>query len=434
MNSSDQINLSFLYYHLAMSTGIETDIALLRSNAGPYADMLAGDNSFYLPSAVPEVLSMAMAAGTRVEVTPRTSINAYGSTSIFEINQQLPEICRFSLNITASAITHNGTYCYYTENWLQQLNQLIRYKDNNYGQLITYTPEVLIDEFRLLPPSEQEAVADQYMLGLSQAQRASLATNGYSQVIPLPSWVTERPSHLLRAQQLGCPMNIELTLAPLNTLINTDATTFSGTITLSMTFVGRISQPRERSIAAATINTDIGTTMQVRNYFYYEIGKIPAGTQQISFDLQIIKGPVRAVDLFFRLWNDVHGSTLVPIQNEYTRFLPAYKPDFFEMKSGTQYIVQRIAMSTVCRDNRTYLHSKSYPEYDGGLARIDFADRPDDDLKYNSGYLDFNFAGIPVITFWFNVATAADISFGVLAKTTGWLNHTRGNIRPISNN
>jgi len=417
-----------------MSTGLDTDLALLRANAGPYADMLTGENSFYLPSVVPELLAMSPAAGTRVDVSPKTSINTYGATSIFEITQQLPEISRFTLNIVSSAITHNGTYCYFTENWLQQLFTLIRYKDNNFGQLLTYVPEVLIDEFRLLPITEQAHQADQYQLGLSQAQRATLASSGYNAQIPIISWITERPSYLLRAQNLGCPMNIELTVAPLNTLINTDATTFSGTLTFTMTYVGRISSPPERNLTAAIINTDVGTTMQVRNYFYYEIGRIPAGTSQINFQLDVVKGPVRALDLFFRAWNDVHGSTLVPIQNEYTQFLPQYKPDFIEIKSGTQYLVQRIAMSMLCRDNRAYGHCRSLPEYLGGIARLDFADRPDDDTKYASGYIDFNFVGIPIITMWFNTPTAVDISFGVLAKTTGWLNHTRGNLRPISNN
>jgi len=41
-----------------MSTGLDTDLALLRANAGPYADMLTGENSFYLPSVVPELLAM----------------------------------------------------------------------------------------------------------------------------------------------------------------------------------------------------------------------------------------------------------------------------------------------------------------------------------------------------------------------------------------
>ena len=439
MKSIDFFDRTFypsgLSYSLIMSTGIETDLALLRSNAGPYADMLSGDNSFYLPSVTPEILSMALAAGTRVEVTPRSSINTWGTTTIFEINQQLPEIARFTVNLTVSPITHNGTYLYWCENWLQQIFQYIRYKDNNFGQLIIYTPEDLIDEFRLLPITEQEHVADQYQLGLTQAQRSTLAAAGFTANFPLPSWICERPSHLLRAQMLACPMTIELAIPALNTLINTDATTVAGgTITITLTYVGRISTPAERNITAAVINTDVGTTMQVRNYFYYEIGRIPAGTTSITFQIDVIKGPVRALDLFFRAWNDVHGSTLTPIQNEYTRFLPQYKPDYLEIKSGTQYMVQRIATRIINRDNRAYLHSRSHPEYMGGLVRIDMADRPDDDLKYNSGYLDFNFAGVPVVNLWFNSATTQDISFGILAKTTGWLNHTRGNIRPISNN
>lgn len=417
-----------------MSTGIDTNLAVLSSNSGPYADLLSGRASFYLPLVVPDVVGMAMAVGTRLEIQPKTSLNTYGSTSIFEINLQLPEIVRFNLNITASAITHNGTYCYYTENWLQEILALIRYKDNNFGQLITYSPEVLIDEFRLLPFTEQLHHADLYQLGTSIAHRSTLASSGYTARIPLPSWLQERPSHLLRAQNLGCPMSIELQIANLNTLLNTDATTFSGTITLTLSLVGRISSPNERSAAAAIINTDRGSTMQVRNYFYYEIGKIPIGTQQINFQLDVIKGPVRALDMFFRSWNDVHGSSLTPIQNEYTRFFPQYKPNSLEIKTGTQYIVQRIDTDILCRENRTYGHSRSIPEYLGGLVRIDFADKPDDDLKYNSGNIDFNFVGIPIITLWFNSPTTQEISFGVLAKTTGWLNHTKGNLRPISNN
>lgn len=412
---------------------ISSDINVLRSLVGPYNDLLTGNNSIYLPSPMPEVISMAMQVGTRVDVTPRTLGNQYGQMVTFEINQQLPEVRRFNVNVTCSAITHNGTYLNLCSNFLQQVFSLVEYKDPNYGSLQTYTPEVLIDEFRLLPYTEQLHVANQYQLGLSTAQRSSLAASGFTATIPLLSWIMERPSQLLRAQNLDSPMQIQLTVAPLNSLVNTDATTISGTITLTMTFVGRIPTESERQRTSMIINTPDGQMMQMRDYYYQELQRIPAGTLgTIAVSLQVIKGPVRALDLFFRAYNGVHGSTLTPIVNEYVSFLPAYKPASLQIKTGNEYICQNITSNLLTQDERTYLHTQSVPEQD--IVRIDFADMPDKDLKCNSGYLDFNFLGYPQIELTFPVATTVDISFGVLAKTTAFLQHARGTIRAISSN
>lgn len=412
---------------------ISTDINVLRSLIGPYNDLLSGSNSFYIPSPMPEVLSMAMQAGTRVDVTPRTLGNSYGQMVTFEINQQLPEIKRFNVNATISPITHNGTYLEICPNFLQQLFQLVEYKDPNYGSLQTYTPEVLIDEFRLLPYTEQLHMADVYQLGLSSAQRSSLAAAGFTATFPLPSWIMERPSQILRAQNLDSPMQIQLTLAPLNTLVSTDATTITGTVTLTMTFIGRIPTESERAQTAAIINTTNGQMMQMRDYYYQEIQRIPAGTiGTVAIPIDVIKGPVRALDLFFRAYNDVHGSTLSPIVNDYTRFLPAYKPFAFQIKTGNEYICQYITSALMTRDEPAYLHSQSVPNQD--IIRVDFADCPDKDLKINSGYLDFNYLGKPQIELIFNVATPVDISFGILAKTTAFIQHARGTIRAISSN
>jgi len=376
---------------------------------------------------------MAMQAGTRVDVTPRTLGNSYGQMVTFEINQQLPEIKRFNVNATISPITHNGTYLEICPNFLQQLFQLVEYKDPNYGSLQTYTPEVLIDEFRLLPYTEQLHMADVYQLGLSSAQRSSLAAAGFTATFPLPSWIMERPSQILRAQNLDSPMQIQLTLSPLNTLVSTDATTITGTVTLTMTFVGRIPTESERAQTAAIINTPNGQMMQMRDYYYQEIQRIPAGTiGTVAIPIDVIKGPVRALDLFFRAYNDVHGSTLSPIVNDYTRFLPAYKPFAFQIKTGNEYICQYITSALMTRDEPAYLHSQSVPNQD--IIRVDFADCPDKDLKINSGYLDFNYLGKPQIELIFNVATPVDISFGILAKTTAFIQHARGTIRAISSN
>ena len=95
--------------------GISTDISVLRSLVGPYNDLLSGDNSFYIPTPMPAVLRMALQAMTRVDVTPRTIGNQYGQMYTFEINQQLPEIKRLNINFNCSAITHNGTYCYFSK-------------------------------------------------------------------------------------------------------------------------------------------------------------------------------------------------------------------------------------------------------------------------------------------------------------------------------
>jgi len=413
--------------------GISTDISVLRSLVGPYNDLLSGDNSFYIPTHMPAVLRMALQAMTRVDVTPRTIGNQYGQMYTFEINQQLPEIKRLNINFNCSAITHNGTYCYLTENFLQQVIALLEYKDPNYGSLQTYTPEVLIDEFRLLPYTEQLHVANQFLLGLSVPQRASLAASGFAATIPLSCWINERPGQILRAQNLDSPMQIQVTIAPLATLLNTDATSISGTITLTMTFVGRIPTEAERQHTASIINTVDGQLMQMRDYYYQVFQRIPAGTTgTIAIPIDAIKGPVRALDLFFRAWNDVNGSTLTPIQNEYTNFLPAYKPNSLQIKTGNEYICQSITSNLLTRDERTYNHTQSVPEQD--IVRIDFADCPDKDLKVSSGYLDFNYLGKPQIELTFTTPTPVDISFGILAKTTAFIQHARGTIRAVSSN
>lgn len=413
--------------------GISTDINVLNSLIGPYNDMLTGMESFYLPTPMPQVISMVMAVGSRVDVTPRTIGATFGQMTTFEISQQMPEIQRFNINAQISAITHNGTYCYLTENFSQQLFSLIEYKDPNYGSLQTYTPEVPIDEIRLLPYTEQLHVADQFLLGLSVGARSTLASTGFQLTYPLPCWINERPGQILRAQNLDSPMQIQLTIAPLATLINTDATTFTATLTLTMTFVGRISTDEERRDWMAVINSPKGQMMQMRDYYYQEMQRLPAGTVgTVTIPIDVIKGPVRALDLFFRAWNDVHGSTLAPVQNEYTRFLAAYKPYSLQIKTGNEYICQSITSRLLLTDERTYKHTKSVPEAD--LVRIDFADCPDLDLRYNTGYLDFNFLGKPQIELVFNTPLPVDVSFGILAKTTAFIQHARGTIRALSSN
>ena len=76
---------------------------------------------------MPQVQSLALAAKQRVDITPQTIGQSFGQKYTFEINQQLPEIEHILVNVTISALTFNGTYCYYAENFLQQLLALIEY-------------------------------------------------------------------------------------------------------------------------------------------------------------------------------------------------------------------------------------------------------------------------------------------------------------------
>lgn len=413
--------------------GITTDISVLRSLIGPYNDLLSGDNSFYIPTAMPAVLRMALQAMTRVSMGPRTIGNQYGQMYTFEIRQEVPEIKRLNLNFAISAITHNGTYCYLTENFLQQIISLLEYKDPNYGSLQTYVPEKLVDEFRTLDYTNQLDVANKFLLGLSIPARATLASTGFIATIPLSSWISERPGQLLRAQNLDSPMQIQLTVAPLNSLVNTDATTITGTITLTMTLVGRIPTEAERQHTSSIINTMDGQLMQMQDFYYQVFQRIPAGTTgTVAIPIDAIKGPVWELVLFFRAWNDVNGSGLTPVQNEYTNFLPAYKPYSIQIKTGNEYICQTITTQQLIGDERGYNYPSSVPESD--LVRVSFADCPEKINKIASGYLDFNYLGKPQIELTFNTATPVDISFGILAKTTAFIQHARGTIRAVSSN
>lgn len=409
-----------------------TNVNLFRANIGIYNNLLTSFFTVYAPNTLPSVQSLALAAKQRTDITPITLGQNFGQKYTFEINQQLPEIESILVNATFSPLTYNGTYCYYAENFVQQLIQLIEFRDPANGQIQTYSPEVSIADYRDMKITEQAHYARQFLLGLPIATRAGFCANGVSTTFELPSWLRERYENTMRAQNLDVPLLIDLTLAPLNTLINTDSTLpVTGTITLTMTFMGRIPTEAERNTTAAVINSKDGQLMQIADGFYQSYQTIPAGfSGSITFPIDAIKGPVYSLVLFFRAQNDVQGSGLTPVQNEYTNFLQSYKPDNIEIKSGNEFILQNIQTTRLTRDDRRFFYPSSMPTSD--LVYITFAEFPELCKKLNSTYLDFNFIGKAQMTVFYQNPTAVAINVGILARTNIFITHQAGTIKAVT--
>ena len=409
-----------------------TNVNLFRANIGIYNNLLSSFFTVYAPSTLPQVQSLALAAKQRVDVSPITIGSAFGQKYTFEINQQLPELEQILVNVTISPLTYNGSYCYYAENFIQQLLALIEYRDPANGQIQTYTPEVLISDYRSMKITEQEHVARQQLLGLPIATRAGFCANGVSTTFELQSWFRERYENTMRAQNLDVPLLIDLTVANLGNLINTDSTLpVTGTINMTLTYCGRIPTEAERNTTAAVINSKDGQLMQIKDTFYQNYLTIPAGfSGSTTIAIDAIKGPVYELDLFFRAQNDVQGSGLTPVQNEFTNFRADCKPDTIEIKSGNEFLLQNIATIRLTRDDRRFFWGSSLPTSD--LVCITYAEFPELACKLNSTYLDFNFLGKSQLTLFYQNPTPVAIQVGVLARTNVFIQHQAGTIKAVT--
>ncbi len=411
---------------------MSTDVNLFRADVGPTNDLLTSLKSVWTATAYPTIESMALAANVRVSVSPKTIGNSYGTQYIFEINQQMPEISRINAEVTCSAITYTGgTYLYIVDDFVSRIFQNIEYKDPNYGTLQTYAPDWAVTEYRKLTYAQQQQTQLEYLYNLTDGARSTLAAAGFSFTYELPSWFRERLENTLRCQNIDVPMQIVLSINALNSLVATDGTNPTGTITINLTFCGRIPTEAERNTTAAIINSPDGQLMQIRDYFYQEYANIPQGTiGAFTVPIDAIKGPVWCLDFYFRAYSDVHGNTGSPLTNNYTNFDPTYKPLSIQIQTGNENVLQQINTVQLTLDERRIRYPDSVPEQD--VVRVNLCEFPQSANCTNTSYLDFNYLGKPVAILNFLTATPVAISFGVGAQTNVFLQHQGGTMRAVT--
>ena len=409
------------------------DVGLLKANVGPYTSLFNSEESVWVPNAYPSLDRLAMVAQQRVLVPPVTVGNSYGQQYIFQINQQVPEIYRIALEIKLSPVTATGaTYLLFCDAFVEYLVQNVEFKDPNYGTIQNYMPDFRYQDYLLLKPAQQQQYAQQTYLNQPDSVRSTLAQKGCFLTYPLPSWFQERFENTLRAQNIDVPLNIVVTLNNLNSLLQTDGTNPAGTITsMNMIFYGRIPTEAERNTTAAVINSEAGQLMQIRDPFEFEAQQIPTGTSgTVAIPIDAIKGPVTDLLLFFRPWTGVHGSTGTPLTNDYTNFDPTLKPQSLYIQTGNEYVQQPVWVNQLLTD----YHRDKFPGCyaDQSIVRISFAEFPEKWKSVNSGYLDFNYLGKPVLYLYYPTATTQNISLYIMAITNVFIQQQGGTLRAVT--
>jgi hypothetical protein len=370
-----------------------------------------------------------------VELSASNSTNMYATTRQFNFQQNLPEGTMVTAGCQVSPITvTGGTYLSIVDYFGIWWNTNTYWKDNSQGQIQTYVPEQIYVE--LLTDdmfTRQQGKIRQFMGNLSNAVRSTLAAAGFYMEVEIPSWWNERPENTFRLQQTDTPISCNITINALNALIQSDGTNPQGTINVTMNIYGRLPTEAERNTTAAVINSPDGQLLQLRDAVYQEIVKIPTGTVGLfTAAIDIFKGPIWALNLFFRAYSDVHGSYSTPFTNNYTNFDNSYKPDSFEIKSGNENIIQRVNTLRMLKENRLYKWSSSLPEEE--IVHVNLCEFPDKFLTVNSSWLDFSFLGKPIINLYFDVPTTVDISFGILAQSNILAQHQAGAFKSITSN
>lgn len=412
---------------------MSTDVGLLKANVGPYVSLFNSEQSVWVPNAYPSLERLAMVAQQRVIVPPVTVGNSYGQQYTFQINQQVPEIYRMTLELALSGVTvTGGTYLLFCDAFLQYLVQNVEFKDPNYGTIQNYMPDYQYQDWLMMKPAQQQQYAAQTYLNQPDGVRATLAKNGCFLTYPFPSWFQERFENTLRAQNIDVPLNIVVTLNNLNSLLQTDGSNPLGTITsMNLVFWGRIPTEAERNTTAEVINSEAGQLMQIRDPFEFEAPQIPIGTiGTVAIAIDAIKGPVTDLLLFFRPWSGVHGNTGSPLTNDYTNFDPTLKPQSIYIQTGNEYVLQPIWTNQLLTD----YHRDKFPccYSDQSIVRISFAEFPQKWKSVNSGYLDFNYLGKPVIYLYFPAATTQNISLYIMAVTNVFIQHQGGTLRAVT--
>lgn len=265
---------------------------------------------------------------------------------------------------------------------------------------------------------------------LTDGQRTSLASTGFTYRYILPGWWNNSPKKTIRAQNIDVPLQIQLAVQNLANLVQTDGTNPTATISaISLYFEGRVTTEAERNTTGAIINSPDGQLMQIEDGIAYHMPKIPAGTVQWSTPIDVIKGPVTELDLWFRIFSQVNGGTNNP---DYTNFQPSLQPYQISIQTGSEFIVNLTLVSYL----QTIAYELGYPSsvMNNHDVKCSFAWFPELRCKLNSGYLDFNFLGKPVINLIWLIATTQDIDLTIVSRCVKFIQQQAGTIRAVTAN
>lgn len=406
-----------------------TDINILRCLIAAYDVYLTGTSSIWLPKpdGMPNMQKLAPQVNNRVEVNPvNTQTVKFDNNAIFEIQQQMPTINHFTLLLVLNPVTATGaSYIRWTNDFVFRLIRRLTFYDTSRGQFTTYGPETYENWFDTLPYTEQETAKIQYHIGYPNGHYSTLA-NGMVQLrIPVKCWINERNENILHAQNMDTPFNVKFEFEKLSNLIVTDGTSPACTIeSCVLSMEGFIPTESERNTAAAILNSKIGQLLQMNDTYSQEMGTIASGFVGTKpFDIDYIKGPVHRLNISFIADSDY-------TQHIYDNRLRSYYPDFIEIKTGNEYILQNCPVELLLETERAKKFKNSLPE--SRQLKICFNQLPEKICHVNSGYLDFNFLGKPQIHFIYNHAVPTNLRVNINAETTKFGQVQAGTIRPVT--
>lgn len=403
-----------------------------RSLIGPYTPYFVGDESYFIPSAAPDMSSLALACEVQAQVLPTSSTTVFNASTQFQLNQQIPVVKRLVLEFSIGPISvTGGTYVRFTNDWVFWLIKQIQLRDPSGGLIQNYFPEWQFARFVNLPLALQEYWRQNFRLEDSNASRSTLAATGVTNMqYELPMWWNERPNNAYVLQNIDAPQILQLDFNDLASIIETDGTNPTATLTCSIILVGRIPTESERNMTAGVLNDERGALYDATNYFPTEVGIVPAATLgDIQFNIDQIKGPISRLDFWCRPNSSVHGNTANPITSRPTDFTFACKPQQIAILTGTEYIQQQTPIYRLIFDDRKAKFPCSSP--DTRLIIISFAEFPELFLSLNSGIYDFNFIGKPVARLTYSVAPGVDTNILVGALSTALIQHQGGRIQQV---
>lgn len=408
------------------------DPNIQRANRGPLNRLVVGPKTVWAATQFPTTENLALSAPTQVEVSPDNVGYSWGQTVRLKLQQQLPELHTILAHVTIGPITASGaTYVRIVDEFAFFLWKLSKIRDPNFGDIYEVIPQRFQTMFRKMCPAQQQQLALQLGIGLPDATRATLASTGFTFTMELGTWFKDRLENTLRLQAIDVPLNVELTLANLAELVQTDGTNPTATINVQFTLDGRIPTEAERNTTGAVINSPDGQLMQVKGYQLQEVARIPAGTTGVQrYNVDFMKGMVTEYNLFFLKYSEAHGSTGSPLTPDYSNFDPLAKPSRIRFLTGNEDIIRTIDTRQLTQQERRKNYPNSYYEQD--IVKVPLCEFPEMADTVNSGNVDHSYVGKPQVEFTFDTATPYDISFQLGYYIDQFIQHAQGTVRAVN--